>query len=156
MKKQNYQIFCDMDGVLTDFESAYERVSGRKINDEVSSREFWEPINKAGLSFWTELKWMSDGKQLWNYIKKHKPKILSAPSRSEDSVVGKKQWVKRELPTSELILRSARNKKEFASPTTILIDDKQENIQDWIDAGGIGILHVNTKNTIDQLKVLKL
>lgn len=153
---KQYQIYCDMDGVLTDFKTSYEKVSGRSINDDISSEEFWKPITILGVSFWTDLKWLKDGIQLWKYIKKHDPILLSAPSSSIDSSVGKQLWVKRELPSFQLILRSAKKKCEFASPTSILIDDKEENIRDWNNAGGIGILHVNTKNTIDQLKVFKL
>ena len=50
------------------------------------------------------------------------------------------------------ILRQAKNKKEFAASHAILIDDKPENIEDWIGAQGIGILHKNTIETIKHLK----
>jgi hypothetical protein len=99
---------------------------------------------------------MKDGKRLWSYIEKYKPKLLSAPSREEVSRVAKHDWVHKELPDTHLILRSAKHKKDFATPTSILIDDRLDNIQGWRDAGGIGIHHVSTKHTIDQLKVLGL
>jgi len=99
---------------------------------------------------------MPNGKQLWNYIKKHNPEILSAPSRQNDSRVAKHDWVEKELPGTHLILRSAKHKKDFATPTSILIDDRLDNIRGWREAGGIGIHHINTKHTIDQLKVLDL
>jgi hypothetical protein len=99
---------------------------------------------------------MPDGKRLWKYIEKYNPKLLSAPSRQEDSRVAKLDWVYKELPDVHLILRSAKHKKDFATPTSILIDDRLDNIQGWRDAGGIGIHHVSTKHTIDQLKVLDL
>jgi hypothetical protein len=36
-----------------------------------------------------------------------------------------------------------------------LIDDRQKNIDAWIDAGGIGIVHVSARDTIEQLKLLR-
>jgi len=33
-----------------------------------------------------------------------------------------------------------------------LIDDLPRNIDPWIEAGGIGILHKNTEDTIKKLK----
>jgi hypothetical protein len=99
---------------------------------------------------------MPDGKELWSYIEKHNPELLSAPSRQPDSRVAKHDWVNKELPEVHLILRSAKHKKDFASPTSILIDDRVDNIADWVSAGGIGILHKNTEDTIQQLKDLNL
>ena len=146
-----------MDGVLVDFDKGYKELTGKDISGQFySDTDFWDPINVAGKSFWVNLLWMNDGKRLWDYIKKHKPKLLSAPSRQDDSRVGKHEWVERELPGVPLLLRSAKHKKDFATPNSILIDDRLDNIQGWRDAGGIGIHHVNTKHTIDQLKVLGL
>lgn len=142
-----------MDGVLTDFSDAYFKLTGvdltgKHLNDE----KFWNPINNAGYDFWVNMEWMPDGKELWGVIGKHNPTILSAPSRSNDSRVGKFDWLKRELPGVPLILRSAKRKREFAASNHILIDDREDNIQGWIDDGGEGILHTSAKNTIKILK----
>jgi hypothetical protein len=99
---------------------------------------------------------MSDGHELWSYIEKYTPELLSAPSRQPESRVAKHDWINRELPGVHLILRSAKHKKDFASPTSILIDDRVDNIADWVGAGGISILHKNAKDTISQLKDLEL
>ena len=152
-----YKIYCDMDGVLVDFDKGYLKLTGHKLNGEHRSDDhFWDPINDAGYDFWINLEWMNDGKRLWNYIKKYNPEILSAPSRQNESRVAKHNWVERELPGTHLILRSAKHKKDFAGPKNILIDDRIDNIQGWRDSGGIGIHHVSAKHTIDQLKVLGL
>ena len=146
-----------MDGVLVDFDKGYFKLTGNKLDGGFRSDDnFWDPINDAGYDFWINLDWTPDGKRLWKYIEKYNPELLSAPSRQNDSRVAKHDWVKRELPEAHLILRSAKHKKDFAGPNSILIDDRIDNIQGWRDAGGIGIHHVNTKHTIDQLKVLDL
>jgi hypothetical protein len=153
----DYKIYCDMDGVLVDFNKGYFKLTGHKLDGVHRTDErFWDPINEAGYDFWINLKWMPDGKKLWSYIKKYEPELLSAPSRQPDSRIAKHDWVERELPGVHLILRSAKNKKEYASPTSILIDDRDDNISDWINAGGIGILHKSAKDTISQLKDLNL
>jgi hypothetical protein len=99
---------------------------------------------------------MPDGKQLWDYIKPYNPQLLSAPSRDESSKIGKFVWVKRNVPGTKLILRSAERKQEFATPNSILIDDRADNIQRWKDAGGIGIHHTSASDTIQQLKKIGL
>ena len=154
----NYKVYCDMDGVIVDFDKGYFELTGHQLDGtHRSDTHFWDPINKAGYDFWINLEWIKpDGRTLWEYIEKYNPIILSAPSNRPESRVAKRNWVERELPGTEILLRSAKHKKDFASPNSILIDDRIDNVQGWRDAGGIGIHHVSTKHTIDQLKVLGL
>lgn len=155
-EKADYKIYCDMDGVIVDFDKGYKELTGTEASFDTPKEEFWTPIQKAGAEFWIKLQWMPDGKQLWNYIKPYNPQLLSAPSRDESSKIGKFVWVKRNIPGTKLILRSAERKQEFATPNSILIDDRADNIQRWKDAGGIGIHHTSAADTIQQLKDLGL
>jgi len=152
-----YKIYCDMDGVLVDFDKGYLKLTGRDISGTHSNDStFWDPINRAGYDFWRNLEWMLDGKELWDHIKKYEPELLSAPSRQPESRVAKHDWVKEHLPGVTLNLRSAKHKKDFASPNHILIDDRVDNITSWVEAGGIGILHKNTEKTISELNKIGL
>jgi len=155
-EKADYKIYCDMDGVLVDFDKGYKELTSKNASWGTDPEEFWAPITKAGAPFWIKLPWMPDGKQLWSYIKPYNPDLLSAPSREESSKIGKFVWVKRNMPGTKLILRSAERKQEFATPNSILIDDRADNIQRWKDAGGIGIHHTSAADTIQQLKDLGL
>ena len=156
-KVMDYKIYCDMDGVLADFESGYEELTGIDLRGEFKKGEdFWDPISKAGVGFWAGLKWMPDGQRLWDYLKPFNPVLLSAPSREQSSRIGKHVWVKHKIPGTKLILRYASQKQELATPESILIDDRQVNIDQWEAAGGIGILHTSTANTIQQLQKLGL
>jgi hypothetical protein len=157
-EETEYTIYCDMDSVLVDFDRGYQELTGMTSQqaDAKGVETFWDPISKAGAKFWITLDWMPDGKQLWDYIRKYNPILLSAPSREESSKLGKRVWVKRELPGVKLILKYASQKQEYASPTSILIDDRQKNIDQWEAAGGIGILHTSTPDTIKQLQQLGL
>lgn len=157
LNKKECRLYVDMDGVITDFIKKYKETTGIDPSEHTSSKKsFWDPIDKAGYDYWAEMEWMPDGKQLWSYIKKYIPEMLSSPSRQNSSRVGKTDWVKRELPGTRLILRSSKHKKEFAEPNSILIDDRVSNIDDWNESGGIGILHTSTENTIKELKKLGL
>jgi len=155
-EKADYKIYCDMDGVIVDFDKGYKELTGREASFDTPKEEFWAPIQKAGASFWIKLQWMPDGKKLWEFIKPYNPDLLSAPSRDESSKIGKFVWVKRNVPGTKLILRQAERKQEFATPNSILIDDRADNIQRWKDAGGIGIVHTSAADTIQQLKDLGL
>ena len=157
----NYTIYSDMDGVLSDFDKRFMEFSKGVAPDQYEKKygveKFWELIDgEVGVPFWAGMDWMNDGKQYWDYIKKYDPIILSAPSRNEESKYGKRIWKKRNMPTNKMILVPAWKKQEYASPTSILIDDREKNIQQWEDAGGIGILHTSAANTIAQLKKLGL
>ena len=71
-------------------------------------------------------------------------------------IVGSKdklEWLsKKQYDSVELLLKSAERKKDLAEPNAILIDDREDNVMGWIERGGIGILHITTKHTIQQLK----
>jgi hypothetical protein len=151
----NYQIYCDMDGVLTDFESRFKTLTGKTIEayeSENGKSSIWAPIETAGVAFWNGMPWMPDGEQLWDGIADLKPIILSAPSRHESSRIGKRLWAKRNMPGTKIILTPAQYKQRYAAPYHVLIDDKPENIQQWQAKGGVGILHTSAKNSLNELQ----
>jgi len=104
--------------------------------------------------------WMPDGKQLWSYIEKYKPILLSAPSQKPSSRYGKRVWVANNLPKEKigfpikLILAKRENKQDYSKPNRILIDDRADNVEEWKSKGGIGILHTSAADTIEKLKQL--
>ena len=154
---QKYIIFCDLDGVLTDWDGAVEKLGHGTIDDikKKHGEDFvWKLIIKAGIHFWSDMSWTKDGKQLWDYIKRYRPTILSAPIAAQSSKIGKKIWVKKNLGQVKLILESSKKKHLHATPNAILIDDRPDNIARWKQAGGIGILHTDAVSTIEKLKEL--
>ena len=160
LDKKEYTIYSDMDGVLVDFNERFKRFSKgippTEYEQKFGKDKFWELVDGIGVRFWVGMDWMSDGKQLWDYIKSYNPTLLSSPSRADHSKMGKRIWRQRNLPTTKLVLSQARNKKNYANPDSILIDDRESNIDQWIKAGGIGILHTDTASTINKLKELGL
>lgn len=145
------RLYVDLDSVLTDFNKALSNILGRPVKEDFGNDpRIWAAITKAGEWFWSEMNWMPDGRELWEAIEIYKPTILSAPSRHKDSIIGKKEWLKNNLPNIPYIID--QDKASHADKDSILIDDREKNIKKWEEAGGIGILHKDAKSTIDKLK----
>jgi 5'(3')-deoxyribonucleotidase len=163
--KPKYTIFCDMDGVLVDFDKGYEDLTGKhtKHADLQDRNEFWgllkSSLKEKGLTeydYWVNLEWMSDGQILWNYIKGYNPYVLTAPSMDPGSKQGKTEWVARLDNMKKIYFKPARFKQELSAKNRILIDDRADTIERWRSKGGIGILHTSAEDTINQLKQLGL
>jgi hypothetical protein len=155
--QSQYKVYCDMDGVLCDFDSRFKQLNPEHLTPseyiaENSTSKFWKLIDSYKEKFWSEMSWMSDGKQLWEYISKYTPTLLSAPSYEASSRYGKRLWVNKNLPGTKLVLAAADKKQNYSKPNRILIDDKVSNVEQWNSQGGIGILHKNTADTIQQLQ----
>lgn len=170
-QNKSFRIFCDLDGVLCDFDKGFTKINDEALTpDEYENKygknKIWELITNTGSKYWSNLEWMPDGKQLWNHLQQYDPTILSSPSRDYSSIIGKTAWVNSNLGITQrkpitkskdwdkdtrLILST--HKYLFVIPDTvsILIDDTPSKIQKWEAAGGVGILHISTANTISML-----
>jgi hypothetical protein len=103
---------------------------------------------------------MPDAFVLWDHIKKYGPIILSATGHVHTAPTEKREWVKRHLgitaAATAILVSSAADKARYATPGSILIDDRAKAIDPWIAAGGIGILHTSAEDTIAKLKEMGL
>ena len=156
-----FKIFVDLDGVLCDWDRAFielgkeltKGLTGQEFEDKYGRDALWKLIAKEGnLEFWSEMDWMPDGKKLWNYVKKYNPTIFTTPAKSKLSKDGKEIWIRRELgPKVPFIFE--KDKYKYADTNSILIDNYDKKINDWINLGdGIGILHQSADKTIEELK----
>jgi PAS domain-containing protein len=111
-----YVIYCDMDGVLCDFDQGYKDLTGEST-DEANAKGksyFWklfrESVRKNERDFWANLPWQPGGQELWNYIKQYSPNILSAPTidfslpqdqqlnpEFNQAIQGKKEWIAKNI-----------------------------------------------------------
>jgi hypothetical protein len=157
------RIYCDMDGVLCDFAKGVEKVIGKSISQWSygSKSEKWDKI-KSTPKFWHTLPWENGGKQLWSFISKYKPHILSAyveESFDPNCIPGKSHWARTNLGIApgnvNLVKRvQKQNYAKVAGQPAILIDDYKKNTDQFTAKGGIGIVHTSTANTIRELKKL--
>ena len=76
VEQSKYTIYCDLDGVLVDFDKGYEKLTGKHTShtDVQTKSTFWRAFNHSLLvkniseqEYWSKLDWMADGKELWNY-----------------------------------------------------------------------------------------
>ena len=149
----NTKIYLDMDGVICDWDNAFHKISDLNIDDKSPENQakIWAVINVQPENYWSNIEWTADGKELWNYLKPYNVKICSKPARGEGCRIGKNAWCEKHLGSQVPVILTA-DKEKWATPTSILIDDRPNNISKWIAAGGIGILHKNTKDTIKQIE----
>ena len=146
-----------MDGVLCDFFSAANELSPDGI-DNLSVPEIWS-YTRNQERFWHELDWMSGGREIWALTDKYNGHILSSlPKSDPNSKPGKLYWLEKNIkltdPNRIHLTVSRRQKKNFATSNgtaNILIDDYHKNINEWVDSGGLGILHTDAGKTLDQL-----
>ena len=158
-KVMDYKIYLDMDGVLVDFDQQFKDLTGmmpREFEAKHGSTGFWEAIDKAGVGFWRGMSWMPGGEALYNRASQFDHELLSSPSRSELSKIGKRLWRRDKTPSTKLTLSRSYLKKNYAAPNHILIDDREDNIQQWRDAGGIGILYTSANQVNAELDKLGL
>ena len=160
-EKPPYKLYCDMDGVLTNFEARFEHYSGmhpQEYEKKYGLPAFWELIDiKIGVKFWIGMDFMPQGKELWDFIKPYQPDLLTSPSRDNNSRLGKNLWVKNNLsPKPKVIFSYSKDKQRFANENSILIDDKKSNINEWTSKGGIAIRCKNgdVNHVIEKLKEL--
>ena len=179
---QEYQIYCDMDGVLVDFvagtvehitkqlqageaEELKEKIGRDYITDEdihvnspnrnnyVRDYMFKELNNHA--EFWENLPWMPGGEELWNFISQFNPYILTAPM-GYGSEIGKQAWIDTHLQPSPSKVFMSHDKFKWAAANHILIDDFTKNTVPWDNEGGISILHTDASKTIEKLEEIGL
>jgi len=154
------QIFLDMDGIFVDFDAG---VRERYNNDwhptewaipyrefGTTFKEFWDGIDFPG--FWRGLPWTEDGKRIRSIIEPMRPIILTCAVLPY-AMPGKMQWLKKHWPDvikeKRVIITAGHEAKAAVSgPGKILIDDKNENIDEWNEAGGTGILYPRPWNKL--------
>jgi hypothetical protein len=133
-------IFCDLDGVLANFEQGVIN-RFKKPPHQIKPAIMWGVINKSN-TFFDTLPWMPRGRDLWEGIKKYDPIILTGIPRSSSAAEQKRRWCARELgPDVHVITCATKEKPDFCISKSILIDDRTDNLNAWNLKGGRFILY---------------
>ena len=133
-----------MDGVLSDFDRGCEDLPNGLMD-----------YPYAGYDWWADLEWMPHGKLVWKAAHSlfNDVHLLSSRgiSDEEESIAkeidaGKRGWAKSHLkpsiPDDKIhTVEESHRKVEFVAENAILVDDRDDTIADWVDSGGVGILH---------------
>jgi hypothetical protein len=150
-----YKVYVDQDGVLSDFNKEFEKLghgSPEAFSEKHGDEAMWYLINNKTDHFWLDMEWIPDGKKFWNFIKKFNPTILTKLSPVTNCKKDKIEWLKKNLGDIPII--PTTKKEKYASPDAVLIDDMEENIEKWVEVGGIGILYKSAEQAILEFKKL--
>jgi 5'(3')-deoxyribonucleotidase len=158
-------IYFDMDGVLCDFDGAYEELTGQRwdhaFTDKTRSEavrslspeekaQKWAMLNPYP-NFFLDLLWYPGSKAMLERVRDRvgieRIGILSAASSHvPQSVEQKYQWLEREtpwiLPANRLVVKRKRDKTLHAKDN-VLVDDFDFNTDRWTKAGGHAVLFFN-------------
>uniref|UniRef100_A0A7S2S4S1 Uncharacterized protein n=1 Tax=Rhizochromulina marina TaxID=1034831 RepID=A0A7S2S4S1_9STRA len=150
-------VFCDLDGVLADFERGVEAVTGRPVNAYNRRSDMWARLARTE-GFYSHLPWMEDGRELWEAIKCLKPTILTGLPRGGWAHSQKLDWCRRELgPEVPVITCFASDKfRHLRGQGDLLIDDLWRAKEPWEGSGGLFVHHTSTDNTLSCLESLGL
>jgi 5'(3')-deoxyribonucleotidase len=152
------QIFLDQDGVLADFESGLTKALGYKV-DLKSKKDVYDKEKRklTAQRLFRNLDPLPDAWKLVDYCTNSgiHTEILTAAGTVNRTLVIKDKidWIRRYVHPHWIVIPTFKGsqKAAFAHKKAVLIDDRQRNIDVWVEAGGIGILHEPADETIKQL-----
>ena len=153
------KLLLDMDGVLTDFIGYSHKWYGLSYSDDpkeysyplgewdidlllpISQEGFWEGLTHQ---FWTTMPWTKDGKDLLQLLEEtvgvSNITICTCPCQDPSSVSGKLVWIKKNIPQYSRNYMMTTRKELCAREDTVLIDDRDRNVERFREAGGKAIL----------------
>ncbi len=145
--------FLDMDGVLCDLHDSllkHHNISDPYYNPDnlgkygltrVMNMHYLEIFKGLHRSFWANLKptpWM---KELVQFCEENfECFILTAPSNNNECLAGKREWIGKHMPKFASRFLIGAPKYACAGPNKVLVDDKESNIDRFIEYGGHGVL----------------
>jgi 5'(3')-deoxyribonucleotidase len=146
------RFYVDLDGVLVDWMGAASEVLGVNPKDWVpgkelhvsagiSKSEMWRRIDAVGADFWANLEPYPWAMDLWQAVSSvGEARICSTPSFHPSSAAGKVMWMHKFFGSDFRDYTLMKDKYVLANPRSVLIDDKDEHIQNFNREGGVGIL----------------
>lgn len=171
------KIYFDMDGVLAHFDAM--RPNDKDLNhpsedlspeQRTAKKLFWQEIEKQP-NFWRDipvmpnteylLKTAFDIGEIFVLSKTPGAKKFVGGQKYVDFVANEKhKWITKHLNKffdAKHVIICDGPKGELIHPNNkdILVDDRQENINEWESHGGVGVLFTNAVDTANRLFLLK-
>lgn len=148
--------FLDLDGVLVDFDGGVLKVHKTEdpfLKEENLGKwgtedmyglepvEFWAPL---GEKFWSNLDWTKEGKDILALVEDtfgyDNICLLTSPCLTKGSVSGKIHWINKHMPAYKKKFLIGFQKHFCANENTVLIDDRDKNVEDFRAHGGHAVL----------------
>ena len=169
-RRAKVHIYLDMDGVLADFDRGIRELCHMEPQSQNGKRDvkyddlMWQEVRKID-RFYDRLDLMPGAKEMFSMIYGlygNQCEILTGVPKPERGILtageDKIAWVKRNLSDEVKVNIVLRKEKILfcRDSCSVLIDDREETILEWREAGGTGILHTSPSETINQLRSLTL
>lgn len=145
-------INLDMDGVVADFNTWCGELLGRPISWEGRdlSAEEWDILSKQG-HIYAQLPLIKESVLLVLMAKEASSKhglglrfLTAIPRRTTmpEAEQDKRDWVERYFPGIPVEIGPySKDKQNWCNPLDILVDDKKENVMQWMEKGGVSVYH---------------
>jgi hypothetical protein len=155
------KIYLDMDGVIADFDKRYKaryKMEPREAEKNKQFDKFFDEFIATGQFATLDL--MPGAMEGLEFLRKHltvPTQILSSTaSEARYDAISKQKliWLNTHNVTfTPNFVPGKRHKYKFAAPDHIIIDDTESVINQWKEAGGIGILHKDWPSTLAILRL---
>lgn len=150
---KDVQVFVDLDGVLADFDRGYnEKICPYRGKDDDCD---WSKI-KDTTDFFYHLEPMPDMEILWSHLVQYNPIIITGIPKNPLGILAtsnKRAWVDKHLGKDvKVIACRSSDKRLYAKPKDVLIDDWERYKHLWVEMGGHWITHINAENSIKLLE----
>ncbi len=164
-------VYLDVDGVVADF-WGYSTTVGEYTQPLKDGTNCYDmiPWDRFGERFYYELPLMKDAIELFDQIDvlcKHTGVNLifltAIPDINNEykphvqyAFYDKMKWVEKHFGDVPVFFGPYSKDKHLhcKEKQDILIDDRESNIQEWEDVGGIGILHKFNESTLNELELV--
>lgn len=153
------KVYLDVDGVLCDFVRGVNAFFGTEysytkypydlgkwdILDDIAGGIGFKVVNAICTeNFWVNLPWMWDGYSLYQRVmtKFDDVSFLTTPMPNAESWTGRFKWLEKHTGPSMAgkITITRESKAIVANPDSLLIDDRDKNVDEFRAAGGDAIL----------------
>lgn len=161
MKTKPRSIYIDMDGVVADFDAFVSNFLGRKIGWGVSdiTIDEWEKISKID-NLYFKLQLIPESTKMVALCKSFStrfdvsfltaiPRQKTLPSAKQDKI----EWIDRYFPGMIVNFGPySVDKQNWCREGDILIDDKPENVEQWVAKSGVAVHHTgNYEQTVSNI-----
>lgn len=150
------QLYLDCDGVLADFDKGVLKVTGKRASEQAMGT-MWRALAHHE-NFFGSLDLMDDiygGRALFDAVKHLNPTILTGIPFGGWAPKQKREWAGRTFGWDvPIICCWSKEKYLHCKPGDVLVDDRSKAQGPWEAAGGLFVLHTNTRDTLNQLEAL--